>query len=803
MSSKFIFNGNGLNENNSQANDMNKKYSNSQEEFLDPQELFSLFRRNIWIILLCIVLSVSGTYYFLDNYLSPVYQSSGTILISTNESTLPASGGQREESGVGNIIARSFSTSFGNPVQSAIYLIESREFAQNVAERIIDLQKSGSARQFPTLWTEYPADSSLTSPERVTSRINRALSVEQVEPTSNRLGSNMLEISYESFSPQEAAVIVNLSLTAFQEKTLEMKQNAASKALSFLEEKKEETRIQLNQAEDNLVSFKNENQLVAIDAQADNSVNSLSQLQAEKQNLEIQLESINSSIQNYEKQMEAIKPGMADQYSKAIGPTIAKYQQRLAELRTRRFVLLSNNPQLKENPNSEPELKKLNQQISELENEIQSLSDDYIRDNEGYLEMSTSGDGNLAEELANIRRNLIQLRIEKNQHESQIQVLNQRIKEARSFLDTFPDKQVKLARLETEVQRHKQLLNNIISQESEVALWQQIQTSSGSIVDQATPSYSPVKPNKVLWLSFSGLMGFILPVGFLFIRNTLSTVIKGSEKLKKYPYPLLSVVYDHSLVKTSGWFLNRNKDIEKSKLSENLVFYHYNDSPIAESYRKIVNQIVYNNPDTSTDSILVTSSGQGEGKTTLTGNLGTAFTEIDKKVLIIDCDFRRPAMHKLFSLGNTLGINEVLSKGAKLSDAIKETEISGLYLLPTGSKPDSPAKLLASDKFKEMIKVVRPNYDLILFDTPPHGLVSDVASLLNLTDLVIVTSMFGKTKENVLKHTLEELDKNEEAKLSLVLTGYKPGSSHDTYDTKVLHEYMYQQYYEYEKINEN
>lgn len=807
-SSKFIYNGNGQESQNYQNSEsMNNSYSSFNEDLFDPKKLISLLQRHAWTIILCVLISISTTYYIVNYHLLPVFQSEGTILIKDNEDTLPGEGG-RGESSVSGIISRSFAFNSGNSVQRAIYLLQSLELSEEVARRLENTVDPDEINLYPSYWSSYPEDSTTISISRLASRIRSGLDVKAVEPKGNLnvRNPNLLKVSYRSYTPQEAALVVNLAVEVFQEKSLQQKQEIADKALSFLESKKNEVQRQLNEAEDRLVSFKNDNRLVAIDAQANNSVNSLSELQAEKQNLEIQLESVNSSIQNYEKQMEAIKPGMAkmaDQQSKAIGPTIAKFQDRLAELKTQRFVLLSKNPQLKENPDSEPQLKSLNQQIAELENEIKLLSEDLVNEDGSISDFTGTGDGNLAQELSNIQRNLIQLRIDKNQYESQIQALNQRIKEAESFLDTYPDKQVKLARLETDVQRHKQLLNNIISQESEIALWQQTQNSSGTIVDRASPRYNPVAPNKILWLGFAAMVGLTLPIGLLFVKKSFSTIINSSEQLKSYPYPLLSVIYDHSLVKSNGWILNKDKGSKASNISKDVVFHHNIDTPIAESYRKIVSQVLYNDPDTVAHSLLVTSSGQGEGKTTLTANLGAAFAEVDKRVLIVDCDFRRPAMHKLFSIDNSVGIKEVLFDGTKLSEAIRETEIQDLYVLTTGSKPISPAKLLASDKFKEMIKVVRPNYDIILFDTPPLGLVSDVASLLKMTDLVIVATRFGETKESVLKHTLSDLDNNHETDIGLVLTGYVPSKSYDSYDTKGMHKYMYQKYYEYEKIDKN
>lgn len=793
----FEYNGNGAPPSPHGNNKMNNQSSQQNFGLLDPEELVSLVQRHIWLLLICVVLFVSGAYYIVNYQLEPIYKGAGTILVSNDDGSLPGAAGNNMGSGFGKIIAQNFTSAYDDPVQSAIYLFESREISRNIAERLIEVSEGVSEHPFPTLWKEYPEDSTRIPMESVISRIRNGLVVQAVEPTSNRAASNLLEVSFESYSPLEAAKVVNIALTAYQEKTLEQKQSTADKALAFLEQKKQEIQAQLNDAEDRLVRFQNQTKLVAVDQQAGNSVNTLSQLQVEKQNLQIQLESVNSSIENYERQMEAIKPGMSDEYTKALGPTIAKYQTRLAELRTQRFVILTNNPSLKNNPDSEPELRRLNKQISDLEQEIRNLSDGLVSEGEDGT-MQIVGDGNVAQELANLQKNLIELRVEKNQLESQLTVLNQRISEQEDFLDEFPDNQARLARLETEVQRYKQLHENLVAQESEVALWQQTQNSSGTVIDEARPMYAPVKPNKILWLAFATMLGLVLPIGGLIIKNSLNTTLNSYDKLKSYPYPLLPVIYDHSLLKSNSSIFKKNGN--SSRISDSVVFFHNVESPLAEAYRKIVNQLLYSNPDVEINTLLTTSSGQGEGKTTFTANLAAAFAEVDKKVLIIDSDFRRPAIHKLFSLDNSVGVKEVLFDDYKLSEAIKKTGIPDLEVLTSGAKPVSPAKLLASNKFREMVKIIKPNYDVILFDTPPQSLVSDVSSLINLTDVIIVAARFGETHEKALKHTLEELEVNNQgAIINLALTCYQPSKSYDTLETKGMHKYMYKKYYEYEK----
>lgn len=789
---EFIQNGDASSDNNSGGH--GRRVNNDAiPELIDFKRVFSILSRHKWLILFSVIIFVSAGYYISNYYLLPIYRSQATILITNSETTLP--GG---EGGVGKVISQSFNPAMeGGNIQNAIHLFQSRELSNKVAQQIKDLENQPNGKLYPVLWEKYPDDISIASDETISGRIKRGLNLAPEEQ-----GSNLLQLTYESYSPYEAARIINIALNEFQDLSLEKKRASAQNALVFLREEKKKIQDQLNQAEKQLSTYMNEKDVVSLDSQASSRVSSLSQLETERQSLQIQFESVRTEINRLEKQIESIRPGLADQYSQAIGPTINNYQQRLAELKTQRFVLLSNNPQLKENPNSEPELRKLNSQIKELEEEIQSLSQSLLSsDDDTGLSFNSNGD--IAQEFSNIKNKLTELKIQKNQLQAQIDLLDQRIEDSQRFLNEVPENRIQLARLQRKVDMYEQLYQTISQQETEMALWKQSQSSIGSIVDFARVSNSPVKPQKMLWLAISAMLGFCFPVGILLVVDYFTSVIKSTEQLKKFDFPLLAVIYDHTLVGNKKWsLLSTSSNNGSSPISKEVVLHHNTASPVAESYRRLTGNLMYSNPDNVPQTIMITSGGQGEGKSTLTANLAAALAEIDKKVLVIDCDFRRPAIHKKFGLNRTPGINEVTFDESHLSEAIKPTEISNLYLLPTGKSPVSPAKLTASFKFNEMLDVLKSNYDVILFDTSPYGIVSDIAPLIGLSDVLLVTVKFGETKEKILKHTLEDLNISKVNNLGLVLNKYRPDKSYDHYETKELHNYMYREYYEYEEQKE-
>lgn len=170
-------------------------------------------------------------------------------------------------------------------------------------------------------------------------------------------------------------------------------------------------------------------------------------------------------------------------------------------------------------------------------------------------------------------------------------------------------------------------------------------------------------------------------------------------------------------------------------------------SPISEQYRTIRTNINYSNIDQENRMIMVTSSDSGEGKTTTSANLAVVFAQQGKKVLLMDADFRKPMIHEVFRKKNNIGLTSVLYKQKPLIEAIHETRIKNLYVLPSGPIPPNPTELLSSASMKEILKHIRSQFELIIIDTPPVLPVTDAQILANQCDGVILVISSGKTKK--------------------------------------------------------
>lgn len=180
-------------------------------------------------------------------------------------------------------------------------------------------------------------------------------------------------------------------------------------------------------------------------------------------------------------------------------------------------------------------------------------------------------------------------------------------------------------------------------------------------------------------------------------------------------------------------------------------------SPVAEAYRTLRTNIQFSNVDGELQTICVTSSGPGEGKSTTISNLAETFAQAGNKVVLLDCDLRKPHIHKIFKLVNTKGVTTLLSGQGKIEDVTQITE-SELTVITSGPIPPNPSELLGSKRMKNLLDDLKKIYDIILIDAPPVGLVTDAALLSAIVDGIILVVASGKTDIDGAKRAKQLLE---------------------------------------------
>lgn len=195
-------------------------------------------------------------------------------------------------------------------------------------------------------------------------------------------------------------------------------------------------------------------------------------------------------------------------------------------------------------------------------------------------------------------------------------------------------------------------------------------------------------------------------------------------------------------------------------------------SPEAEAYRALRTSIQFSSIDRPIQSIVVTSSGQDEGKSTTASNLAITMAQMGRRVILCDADLRRPSLHALFGLPNHLGLSSVVL-GATLDEALQHTEVEELLLLASGPVPPNPAELLGSQRMESLMRDLAARADYVIFDTPPVGIVADGAELASRADLTLLVISSGKTRRDDARRAKELLDKVRAPLVRAVLNNVK------------------------------
>lgn len=223
-------------------------------------------------------------------------------------------------------------------------------------------------------------------------------------------------------------------------------------------------------------------------------------------------------------------------------------------------------------------------------------------------------------------------------------------------------------------------------------------------------------------------------------------------------------------------------------MSTELITLNNPKSPSAEAYRTLRTNIQFSNVDGNLQTICVTSSGPGEGKTTTATNLAETFAQAGNRVLIIDADLRRPRVHKVFKLSNHKGLTNVLANQYSIDDV---TQVTGteVTVITSGPIPPNPSELLGSQKMKDIITQLKQLYDVIIIDAPPVGMVTDAAILSTIVDGTILVVASGKTEIDGAKRAKQLLE-NVGARIVGVVMTMMPVSKKGYYGY---------QYYSYEE----
>jgi len=194
-------------------------------------------------------------------------------------------------------------------------------------------------------------------------------------------------------------------------------------------------------------------------------------------------------------------------------------------------------------------------------------------------------------------------------------------------------------------------------------------------------------------------------------------------------------------------------------------------SPISEAYRTLRINLQFATLGVQLRTLLVTSAGAGEGKSTTLANLAVIVAQTEQSVVVVDCDLRRPGLHKLFGLSNELGLTTMMADDHALDEPpLQPTEVDGLRLLASGPLPARPPDLLGSRRMDRVIEKLLGEADLVILDAPPIMAATDALVLSTKVDGVLLVASAGTTKREQAQRAVERLNKVNARLVGAVLT---------------------------------
>ncbi|MGF2189243.1 CpsD/CapB family tyrosine-protein kinase [Vagococcus fluvialis] len=207
-------------------------------------------------------------------------------------------------------------------------------------------------------------------------------------------------------------------------------------------------------------------------------------------------------------------------------------------------------------------------------------------------------------------------------------------------------------------------------------------------------------------------------------------------------------------------------------------------STITEQFRTIRTNILYSSVDKRTQSMIVTSSGPSEGKSTTAANLAVAFAQSGMKTILVDADLRRPTVYKTFGLDNAKGLSSLLSiRRMSLRDVIQESEIRNLDIMPSGPISPNPSEILASPRMKKAIHILHQEYDIIIFDVPPVNTVTDAQLIASEVDGALLIVKEEQTEKVALENSIKLLEQVDAKVLGAVYFGNLKEQSYGYYQS--------------------
>lgn len=549
----------------------------------------------------------------------------------------------------------------------------------------------------------------LENMEYLTINYMYAIQLTQKSPT-----SSILSMSLTGSNKQKVTDFLNLLTAVYIEKDLSDKNRIAYNTIGFIDEQISDIADSLSGAESDLERFRSTNQIVDLDFQGHKVIDQIETLEAEKAMLMLQVRYY-KYLRNYLKNNGDIADLVAPASMKVSDVNLNSIISELTTLNSEKISRIKQNPK-------DLHVKSIDQKI----NNIRQTLEEIVENNLKTVDIS-------------------------------INEMEYRIKKMQGKLSKLPVTELKLLGIERNFKLNDAIYTYLLQKRAEAQIASASNTSSYQVVDPARVVLAKAVGAKSAMNYFIGIaLGMVIPFVFILFKEFINNKINEASTLERLTnIPLLGYVY------------KSNRKIHASNLAQ------ISDGVTKESIKSLRTNIqILGTQGTPNQVILTSSSVSNEGKTLIAINLALSFAMAKKKTVLVGYDLRNPSFDAQLKLLPDFGVSTYLAGVDSEADIIQNTSNEYLDVITEGPLSPNPLELIASGKSKDLIEYLRQNYEYIILDTSPIGLVTDAKLLMTYTDVNILVVRQSFTKLNDFVNNLKNLTNYKLANLWLVFNDY-------------------------------
>ncbi len=570
-----------------------------------------------------------------------------------------------------------------------------------------------------------------------------------VEPIRN---SRLVDVGFEAKDPVLSAKIVSALAQAYIDQNLETKLKAVQDAAKWLHGRIDEERAKVETAEQALLRYKEKHDIITDFTSDVEQVTAQKLAQLNTQVVEAEAKRVEAETRYKQAQAVVDTPEMLGSIPEVLSNELIQQIKAMEIELYKRMSELS-----KKYGQKHPQMLAIESELKTLQKRRADQVGQVIHSLRNEYQVARARENSLKDALARQKKESLEL--------------NQ--------------KAIEYSVLQREAESAKQMYELLIKRFKETSLTEDMRTGNIRIVDRSEVPRAPIKPKKKLNILLAVILGLVTGTGLAFFFEYLDNTIKTPDDIKRHlNIPYLGAIPEFNTDQDEG------PDGEiNGKVNWELVTVHSPKSTASEAYRGIRTGILFSSAESEPQVVLVSSAGAEEGKTITTANLAVTMARAGSKVLIIDCDLRRPGLHKIFGIERELGVTNILVGNNAIKDALVQTEVDNLYVIPAGYIPPNPSEILGSKRMTELIETLRKDFKRIIIDSPPVTAVTDATLLGRLADgVILVVRANDKARELVISG-LEKFKAVGAHLLGTVLNAVNVGK--DSYYYYQYHYYYY------------